>query len=100
MQAWVHAGVRLAERFPGFLGAGRVRPGDSSPDLHMLYRFATAADLGRWEDSRELAPVTAQWLLVLRVLFMTLLLTPLMTYLVLPAMTRALRRWLEPPARA
>jgi antibiotic biosynthesis monooxygenase (ABM) superfamily enzyme len=41
-----------------------------------------------------LMPVTREWLLVLRVLFMTLLLTPVMTYLVLPQVTRLLQPWL------
>ncbi len=164
MQAWVHAGVSLAERFPGFLGAGWVRSRDSSPEWHMLYRFSCHDDLDRWERSSErsrwlrsagdmaeptrvehrtgiegwfddpgeqsvddlappspprwkqavviwlaffptnlfftwlLASVTADWLLVLRVLFMTVMLTPVMTYLVLPAMTRALQPWLQRPA--
>ncbi len=37
--------------------------------------------------------------LVVRVLISTLLLTPLMTYLVLPAVTRMLRPWLQRPRR-
>jgi len=41
-----------------------------------------------------LLPVTRDWVLPLRVLFMTLLLTPVMTYLVLPQVTRLLQPWL------
>lgn len=40
MIAWVRAGTAMAELFPGFLGAGWVRPGDASDEWHMLYRFA------------------------------------------------------------
>jgi len=51
MQAWVHAGTSMAERFDGFLGAGWVRSGDE--DWHMLYRFDTRAHLDAWERSSE-----------------------------------------------
>ena len=45
MVAWVRAGSSLAERFPGFLGTGWVRPGADSDEWHMLYRFDSAASL-------------------------------------------------------
>lgn len=51
MQAWVHAGTSMAERFPGFLGAGWVRSG--TEDWHMLYRFDSRAHLDAWERSPE-----------------------------------------------
>ena len=51
MQAWVHAGTSMAERFDGFLGAGWVRSGDE--DWHMLYRFDSRAHLDAWERSSE-----------------------------------------------
>ena len=51
MQAWVHAGTSMAERFDGFLGAGWVRSGDE--DWHMLYRFDSRAHLDAWERSTE-----------------------------------------------
>ncbi|MGO4597979.1 antibiotic biosynthesis monooxygenase [Terrabacter sp. 2RAF25] len=51
MQAWVHAGTSMAERFEGFLGAGWVRSGVE--DWHMLYRFASRAHLDAWERSPE-----------------------------------------------
>jgi antibiotic biosynthesis monooxygenase (ABM) superfamily enzyme len=40
-------------------------------------------------------PGFAEWPLVLRVLITTILLTPVMTYLVLPQLTRFLRPWLQ-----
>ncbi|WP_404387803.1 antibiotic biosynthesis monooxygenase [Humibacillus xanthopallidus] len=51
MQAWVHAGTSMAERFDGFLGAGWVRSGDE--DWRMLYRFDSRAHLDAWERSSE-----------------------------------------------
>lgn len=161
MQAWVHAGTSMAERFPGFLGTGWVCPAADSTDWHMLYRFDSPESLQRWEESTErtrwlrsaqdlvehtrvehrtgiegwfdephersvsevaspapprwkqavviwvaffptnllftwlLTPVIGHWPLVLRVLASTLLLTPLMTYLVLPQVTRVLQPWLS-----
>ncbi len=41
-----------------------------------------------------LLPVTSDWPLVPRLFFMTVLLTPVMTYLVLPQVTRLLQPWL------
>jgi antibiotic biosynthesis monooxygenase (ABM) superfamily enzyme len=55
MLAWIRAGSTLAERFPGFLGAGWVRAGTDSEDWHILYRFDSTASLGRWEASDQRA---------------------------------------------
>ncbi|MBF4161356.1 antibiotic biosynthesis monooxygenase [Nocardioides acrostichi] len=55
MSSWLQAGTALAQRFPGFLGAGWVRPDDGSATWHILYRFADAASLEAWETSRERA---------------------------------------------
>ncbi|MFC4016810.1 antibiotic biosynthesis monooxygenase [Micromonospora sp. GCM10011542] len=164
MVAWMRAGTALAEAFPGFLGAGWVQSGPGSSEWHMLYRFADAETLHRWEESPQrhwwlssaqgiveharverrtgiegwfdppvehwvdpvepIAPASPPrwkqavtiWLaffplsltatlltsrflaevpLAARVLLMTLCLTPLMTYLVLPRITRALHWWLH-----
>lgn len=51
--AWVQAGTALAERFPGFLGTGWVRPSTGSDQWHMLYRFDSDASLAAWEASEE-----------------------------------------------
>jgi len=53
MVAWVQAGITLAERFPGFLGAGWVRPGPDSDEWHMLARFVDRDALDTWESSPE-----------------------------------------------
>lgn len=164
--SWLSAGINLAERFPGFLGAGWVRPDPGSETWHMLYRFADSAALDSWEHSSQrqwwrssgvgLGVVEARverrtgiegwfdepvertvseagpaapprwkqavtiwiaffplsllvgWVLVLvlpdlhiapRVLLTTLVLTPVMTYVALPRITKALAWWLagEPP---
>jgi antibiotic biosynthesis monooxygenase (ABM) superfamily enzyme len=50
---WVQAGVNLANRYPGFLGSGWVRQGADSVHWHMLYRFADATLLERWESSDD-----------------------------------------------
>jgi hypothetical protein len=41
-----------------------------------------------------LSPITGAWPLPLRVLVTVLLVTPVMTYLAMPFVTRALRPWL------
>lgn len=53
MHAWINAGTKLAEQFPGFLGTGWVRPRDGSDEWHMLYRFTDHAALDAWQDSQE-----------------------------------------------
>jgi uncharacterized protein len=161
MHAWVQAGQRLASQFPGFLGAGHLRPAGDRDVWHMLYRFADDTSLRAWESSGErqwwlasalglvqeqqverrtgiegwfdepsgrvvsttgpgapprwkqacviwvaffptnllaqwlLTPLLGDWPLALRVLLLTLVLIPVMTYLVLPVVTRRLQWWLE-----
>jgi uncharacterized protein len=163
MIAWVRAGSALAERFPGFLGTGWVRPSVASDEWHMLYRFDSAASLGAWEasdqrtwwlgsaqglvgesmrerrtgiegwfdeprehdveDLRALPTAPPRWKqavmiwaaffplsllaglvlgrlapglsIVPRVLVTTVAMTPIMTYLVLPQLTRRLDWWLH-----
>lgn len=163
MIAWVRAGSALAERFPGFLGTGWVRPSVDSDEWHMLYRFDSSASLATWEaseqrtwwlgsaqglvgesmrerrtgiegwfdephehDVQDLRPLptapprwkqavmiwtaffplsllaglvlsrTAPGLAILpRVLLTTVVMTPIMTYLVLPQLTRRLEWWLH-----
>lgn len=53
MAAWLQAGTALAQRFPGFLGAGWVRPETQSETWHMLYRFADPESLRAWEESDQ-----------------------------------------------
>jgi antibiotic biosynthesis monooxygenase (ABM) superfamily enzyme len=51
--AWVQSGVRLANRWPGFLGSGWIRAAEGSEDWVMLYRFADADRLEAWEGSAD-----------------------------------------------
>jgi antibiotic biosynthesis monooxygenase (ABM) superfamily enzyme len=162
MTAWVRAGSALAERFPGFLGTGWVRPGAASDEWHMLYRFDGSESLASWEASDErrwwlgaaqglvedyrkekltgiegwfdppqeyvveqlagharpprwkqavmiwcaffplslAMTVLAAWVVpdlsvVPRVLVSTIVMTPIMTYLVLPFLTSRLEWWLQ-----
>lgn len=53
MVAWMQAGIRLASDFPGFLGAGWVRPAAESDEWHLLYRFDGATALHDWDTSRQ-----------------------------------------------
>lgn len=163
MAAWIHAGTALAERFPGFLGAGWVRPSIDSDEWHTLYRFDCPESLAAWEasdqrawwlgsaqglvgeshkelrtgiegwfdpprerDVEDLRPapkapprwkqavmiwfaffplslvvsalmvlVAPGWPLVPRVLVTTVVMTPIMTYVVLPQLTARLDWWLR-----
>lgn len=53
MLAWIGAGTTLVERFPGFLGAGWVRPAADSEEWHILYRFDSEESLAAWEASEQ-----------------------------------------------
>lgn len=53
MVAWLQAGFRMLEGFPGFLGGGWVRPESDSHTWHVLYRFADHDTLAQWEHSSE-----------------------------------------------
>ncbi|MBR7744759.1 antibiotic biosynthesis monooxygenase [Phycicoccus sp. BSK3Z-2] len=55
MTSWIQTGTSLAGQFPGFLGAGWVRPDPGDGTWQMLYRFADADALDRWESSDERA---------------------------------------------
>ncbi len=55
---WANGIFRAASRHRGFLGGGILRPPIPGQDWHLVYRFASNADLHRWEASRE----RAEWL--------------------------------------
>ncbi|MBC9732737.1 antibiotic biosynthesis monooxygenase [Nocardioides marmotae] len=164
MLSWLQAGTTLAQQFPGFLGAGWVRPEAGSDTWHMLYRFADDEALQAWEHSPQrqwwrssavglgvvearrerrtgiegwfddpaardvedlravpaapprwkqasviflvfyplsvlvnwlAAPVLGDVWLPLRVLVVVLVMTPVMTYVALPWMTRRMEWWLH-----
>jgi len=153
-ERWYEGIIGCASRFPGFLGAGILRPRDTGQDWHVVYRFADDAALHRWESSPERAewlerahtfasetgvqrvsgletwfslpgrtapappkwkmalvtllaivplvlvmnvlvlPLMDGWPLVLRTLVFSVTLTGLMTWVVMPRLTRLLRRFL------
>jgi antibiotic biosynthesis monooxygenase (ABM) superfamily enzyme len=153
-ETWYDGIIGCASRFPGFLGAGILRPNEAGHDWHVVYRFADDVSLHRWEASPERAhwlqkaeefaeetgvqrvsgletwfslpgrtapappkwkmatvtilaiiplvllmnvvvlPLLEGWPLVLRVLVFSGTLTGLMTWVVMPRMTRLFRRFL------
>lgn len=50
---WYDGITRAAARFPGFLGAGVLRPHSPGQEWHVVYRFADRPALERWEASPE-----------------------------------------------
>ena len=56
---WSAALTRAASRWPGFLGAGLLRPGHVGEPWHVVFRFASAADLAAWEASPDRAEILA-----------------------------------------
>jgi uncharacterized protein len=56
---WSAALTGAASRWPGFLGAGLLRPGHVGEPWHVVFRFATAADLAAWDSSPERAEILA-----------------------------------------
>jgi uncharacterized protein len=52
---WAADIMRVAKRFPGFLGGGVLRPGEAGQEWHIVYRFASDQQLQRWEASPERA---------------------------------------------
>jgi antibiotic biosynthesis monooxygenase (ABM) superfamily enzyme len=155
---WYVGIIGSASRFPGFLGAGILRPkeasGGDAGDWHVVYRFSDQASLERWEQSDERAdwvrradefveetgvsrvsgletwfampgrtapappkwkmflvtlaaivplvlmmnvlvlPLLTHWWLIARTLVFSGTLTVLMTWVVMPRMTRLFRRFL------
>ena len=58
-EVWSEELTRAASRFPGFLGAGLLRPGYVGEPWHVVFRFASDDDLHVWEDSAERARLLA-----------------------------------------
>ena len=50
-ERWAERLTRAAAKFPGFLGAGLLRPGRVGQDWHVVYRFDRADHLAAWESS-------------------------------------------------
>ncbi|HET6212378.1 MAG TPA: antibiotic biosynthesis monooxygenase [Micromonosporaceae bacterium] len=50
-EAWAERLTRVSAQFPGFLGAGLLRPGHVGEEWHVVYRFDSAGNLAAWERS-------------------------------------------------
>ena len=51
-EKWASELTRAASAFDGFLGAGLLQPGHVGELWHVVYRFASADELARWEESK------------------------------------------------
>jgi antibiotic biosynthesis monooxygenase (ABM) superfamily enzyme len=58
-ESWSEELTGAASRFPGFLGAGLLRPGHVGEPWHVVFRFGDGAQLRAWEDSPERARLLA-----------------------------------------
>jgi uncharacterized protein len=56
---WASEMTRAASAFDGFLGAGLLRPGHVGELWHVVYRFASADDLARWQQSPKRSDLLA-----------------------------------------
>jgi uncharacterized protein len=53
--AWSDRLTATASTFPGFLGSGMLRPSHVGEPWHVVFRFASAAQLRGWEHSPQRA---------------------------------------------
>jgi uncharacterized protein len=58
-ERWASELTRAASGFAGFLGAGLLRPGRVGELWHVVYRFASADELARWEHSQTRSELLA-----------------------------------------
>jgi antibiotic biosynthesis monooxygenase (ABM) superfamily enzyme len=58
-ETWASELTRAASGFGGFLGAGLLRPGHVGELWHVVYRFASADELARWEHSQTRSDLLA-----------------------------------------
>jgi antibiotic biosynthesis monooxygenase (ABM) superfamily enzyme len=52
-EQWAAGLTRTASAFPGFLGAGLLRPSGPQEPWHVVYRFDSRASLDAWERSSD-----------------------------------------------
>jgi antibiotic biosynthesis monooxygenase (ABM) superfamily enzyme len=112
--------IAAATRFPGHLGVEVFRPQNASTgEYRVVYRFDSVEHLRAWLDSDEhaawleraephvigplitlvvilLEPLLEELTRVPRLAITTAVTVPIMTWLVMPRITRLLRRWLYP----
>jgi antibiotic biosynthesis monooxygenase (ABM) superfamily enzyme len=59
-EEWSERLTRAAGRYPGFLGAGMLRPGHVGEPWHVVFRFASEEQLRAWDESPERARLIAE----------------------------------------
>jgi len=109
---WVASALGIAEHSPEERRTGIEGWFDSPSSVEVISQAASAPP--RWKQmvsifivffplsllaNWALSPFSAEWPLPVRVLVTVLLVTPVMTYLAMPLVTRALRPWLMRGAR-
>lgn len=52
-EEWSEGLTRVASGFQGFLGAGMLRPSHVGDPWHVIFRFDSAENLRRWEESAQ-----------------------------------------------
>jgi antibiotic biosynthesis monooxygenase (ABM) superfamily enzyme len=52
-EEWAQWLTAAASDYPGFLGAGLLRPGQVGQEWHVVYRFDSPQHLANWESSAE-----------------------------------------------
>jgi len=57
---WSTGLTLAATAYPGFLGAGMLRPGHVGEPWHVVFRFDTPEHLRAWEDSPERSDLLAE----------------------------------------
>jgi antibiotic biosynthesis monooxygenase (ABM) superfamily enzyme len=59
-EQWSNELTRAASAFPGFLGAGMLRPSHVGEPWHIVFRFDSEAHLQDWEKSSDRAGLLAK----------------------------------------
>jgi uncharacterized protein len=59
-EEWAERLTAAASRYPGFLGAGLLRPGHVGEPWHVVYRFDTAEHLADWESAPQRVRLLAE----------------------------------------
>ena len=105
-EAWLTRLLAAAAELPGYLGTTVQRPPSGSRTYTSIFRFATVDELRRFEASDlrrdalremvELVEADAAWDQLLTTITIEVF---LMTYVLMPRLTRWLARWIYPARR-
>ena len=105
-EAWLARLLAAAAELPGYLGTTVQRPPSGSRTYTSIFRFATVDELRRFEASElrraalrevvDLVEADAAWDQLLTTITIEVF---LMTYVLMPRLTRWLARWIYPARR-